>query len=457
MSKVKEKPLIPLKIRWISSFVLSVIIVLNAIAIEGWASDIWVSVIANTILFFGYWQASLPITRWGNHWFNWKEQLGLKVGYTTVGILITVNVFLGSVELLEYLTGTGVLPTLREYLVNLMLSTLIMGIMTAILYSLRIMRDAQLVEIEQAEEKVEHYYQSLIAEMEDSILVFDEFGKLQFHSGGVAVPNQPKEQPEQLVWVKEEDRPKLWNFIMQQKEAGKPLQSVIYRMDDPIKGMRYIECNAVSAMESPEISGVITTHRDVTSRVAHEKSKAQFESLKNQINPHFLFNSLNVLSSLVHTDAQLSEQFIDQLARSYRYLLEQKESDLVSLQKELDFIHSFTFLLKIRFEDKLRVEIHLPAEVLKATIPPLSLQLLIENAVKHNQLSNEHPLTIRISSTEDGMLEVRNNLQTRVQQLPSTGLGLENIRNRYNLLTSTKPSFNIENDEYIARIPLIYE
>jgi PAS domain S-box-containing protein len=182
---------------------------------------------------------------------------------------------------------------------------------------------------------------------------------------------------------------------------------------------------------------------------------AQLESLKTQINPHFLFNSLNVLASLVHIDANLSEQFIEQLARSYRYLLEQKDKDLVPLQTEINFVHAFAFLLKIRFEEKLRIEIQLDASVMSLLVAPLTLQLLIENAVKHNSTSYESPLVIYISHENTDWLVVRNNLQTREYSAAPSGLGLKNITARYALFTKQEPRFFEKDGSYVAMIPLL--
>ncbi len=211
-----------------------------------------------------------------------------------------------------------------------------------------------------------------------------------------------------------------------------------------------------------KVAGRIWSCRDITDRTNSERERiekgvaqAQFESLRNQLNPHFLFNSLNVLSSLVHIDADLSEQFIDQLARSYRYLLEQKGKELVPLKVEIDFIHSFVFLLKIRFENKLQVNVNVYQGSMDQLVAPLTLQLLIENAVKHNIVSADEPLVIDIHDHEPGYLIVRNNLQLRINRMPSTGLGLKNIVSRYALLTDRVPEFKAENGQYIAVIPLI--
>jgi LytS/YehU family sensor histidine kinase len=184
-------------------------------------------------------------------------------------------------------------------------------------------------------------------------------------------------------------------------------------------------------------------------------AQAQFEALKHQVNPHFLFNSLNVLSSLVHQDADLSEKFIDQLAKAYRYVLEQKDQELVLLKTELDFINSFVFLLKIRFEEKLQVNIRVPAEKLTTYLPPLTLQLLLENAVKHNSLSMDSPLIVNIYTNEEGFLVVENNVQLRQQETVSTGVGLKNITSRYQYLSSKQPTFYQVGNKYLSNIPLI--
>lgn len=192
-------------------------------------------------------------------------------------------------------------------------------------------------------------------------------------------------------------------------------------------------------------------------KLSREIAIAQYEGLRNQVNPHFLFNSLNVLSSLVHRDAEMSEIFISRLAKAYRYVLEQRDHELVELKTELDFINAFVFLLKIRFENKLKVQIAIPADKLNCFVAPLTLQLLIENAVKHNILSVDSPLIIDIMTDEENYLLVKNNVQLRKQQFASTGIGLKNITNRYSHLTNKKVIFNLTENNYIAHIPLLEE
>lgn len=178
--------------------------------------------------------------------------------------------------------------------------------------------------------------------------------------------------------------------------------------------------------------------------------------LRTQVNPHFLFNSLSILSSLVHTDANLSEKFIEQLSRSYRYILEQKEQSLVTLRTELEFIKSYSFLLKIRFENKLDLKVQLADEILdRFKIAPLTLQLLVENAVKHNRMSLKEPLVITVYLENPQTLVVKNPLQPRVTPVLSTGVGLQNIIDRYALLTERRVWAGETEDNFVVKVPLL--
>lgn len=190
-------------------------------------------------------------------------------------------------------------------------------------------------------------------------------------------------------------------------------------------------------------------------RLEKENVQAQFAALKSQVNPHFLFNSLSILSSLVHADAELSEKFIDQLSRAYRYILEQKDNERVLLKTELEFIQAYRFLLNIRFENKFDVVVNVPeADQNRYSIAPLTLQLLVENAVKHNRMSAKEPLQVHIH-IGDNCLIVSNNRQLRPQSEASTGVGLQNIINRYALLTD-RPVWIGENEgSFVVKIPLL--
>ncbi len=189
-------------------------------------------------------------------------------------------------------------------------------------------------------------------------------------------------------------------------------------------------------------------------RLEKESIASKFEALKNQVNPHFLFNSLNTLSSLVHTDPAKAEIFIDEFSSIYRYVLENQERLVVSLKEELDFIKSFVFLLKIRFGEGLDFTIKIDGDKLHFNLPTLSLQLLVENEIKHNIVTKDKPLKITIFTEKDDII-IKNNLQYRNEKVERTGIGIENLKQRYQLLTNLRPVFIIENDYYIAKIPLI--
>jgi len=190
-------------------------------------------------------------------------------------------------------------------------------------------------------------------------------------------------------------------------------------------------------------------------RLKKEQISARYEALKSQVNPHFLFNSLNVLASLVHKDAEQAEQFIRRLSTVYRYILESREQEVVPLAEELTILHAYLFLMETRFGASLQTDIRLP-EPANGQVAPLTLQMLVENALKHNEASKSHPLRIEIYA-ENGYITVRNNLQPKNALPESTGIGLENISARYQIL-SGKPVLISDNDGHFSvKIPLIPE
>lgn len=189
-------------------------------------------------------------------------------------------------------------------------------------------------------------------------------------------------------------------------------------------------------------------------RLKTENIQSQYDSLKAQLDPHFLFNSLNVLSSLIEKDSEKAKQFIEDFAKVYRYVLEVKNEMVVPLRSELQFMDSYINLQKIRFEDGLHVKRNIQSQHLDQYVLPLSLQEVVGNAIKHNEVSSEKPLVIEIISSEDGVL-VKNNLQLRTEKVESTGVGLNNLTKRYHLLSSHKPDFRILDLEYQATLPLI--
>ena len=189
-------------------------------------------------------------------------------------------------------------------------------------------------------------------------------------------------------------------------------------------------------------------------QLQREFAQVRLQALKSQVNPHFLFNSLSVLSSLVHVSPEQAELFIQHLAKAYRYILEQKESEMVSLKEELSFLEAYFFLLQIRFNQKIKLVKTISPETEALCLPPLTLQLLVENAVKHNRMSAQEPLTINVLAQE-ATLVVENNKQAREKVESSTGVGLENIRKRYAMLTEKKPVITQTETVFRVQIPLL--
>jgi two-component system LytT family sensor kinase len=181
----------------------------------------------------------------------------------------------------------------------------------------------------------------------------------------------------------------------------------------------------------------------------------QVDSLKNQINPHFLFNSLNTLSSLVSSDRANAEKFIDEMSTIYRYLLQNNEKNLITLKDELHFIHSFFHLLKTRYAEAIKINIDVKDLYTEYLVPPLSLQVLVENAVKHNVVSVAKPLEIKIYTDELQQLIIENNVQHKVTAVKSNKVGLTNIFAKYNLLNQPQVIVNHTEKIFQVILPLI--
>ncbi|NOR86518.1 MAG: hypothetical protein GQ527_02800 [Bacteroidales bacterium] len=189
-------------------------------------------------------------------------------------------------------------------------------------------------------------------------------------------------------------------------------------------------------------------------RFKKENAEVRFESLRSQLNPHFLFNSLNTLSALVYEDTEKAALFIRELSDVYRYILENRENDLVDLTKELHFAQSYIQLIQLRFGDNIKVETAVSNSQAHFRIAPLTLQLLIENAVKHNVISKKRPLQIYIY-LEENILVVKNKLQPKDTKEYSNEMGLKNIENRYAFLTDRAVEVIEDRQEFIVKIPLI--
>lgn len=189
-------------------------------------------------------------------------------------------------------------------------------------------------------------------------------------------------------------------------------------------------------------------------KLQKENIMAKYESLKNQVNPHFLFNSLNALTNLVYEDQDKAVKFIKQLSEVYRYVLDTREKEVVPLEEEIRFLRAYLFLQQIRFGSKLVVEIDIQ-NTGEIRIAPLALQMLLENAIKHNIVSEEDPLLIRVY-TNSHYIIVENNIQKKAMLgEPSLGVGLENIRKRYEFLSTTRVEVNQDQSRFQVKLPVL--
>ncbi len=196
------------------------------------------------------------------------------------------------------------------------------------------------------------------------------------------------------------------------------------------------------------------SHKEVDT-LSKAQLQAQLDALRQQVNPHFLFNSLNSLITLISENPRQAETFAEELSTVYRYLLRSNQEPLTPLTNELEFIRSYYQLLKTRHGDALRLEMEIAPEAEVRQLPPLTLQLLIENAVKHNIILPDQPLTISLTSDAAHRLIVRNNLQRKPSRAFSNGVGLSNILTKYEVLGKLAPCVEEDGQEFRVVIPLI--
>jgi len=186
-----------------------------------------------------------------------------------------------------------------------------------------------------------------------------------------------------------------------------------------------------------------------------ESIKSQLEALKNHLDPHFLFNNLNILSSLIDKDKDLSQAYLEKFAEIYRVILQSNVTEVIPLSKEMDFINAYIYLIKIRFEENIEISMQLDSESTSKMLPPLTLQMLVENAIKHNIITESKPLKIEISSNGSQWLIVKNNLNPKPTAKNDSGSGLENIENRYAYFTNEKIKLKNDGDYFTVEVPLI--
>jgi LytS/YehU family sensor histidine kinase len=184
--------------------------------------------------------------------------------------------------------------------------------------------------------------------------------------------------------------------------------------------------------------------------------QAELDALKNQIDPHFMFNSLNTLSHLIEKHPAKAAKFNDHLADVYRYILSHKSRDLVLLAEEIAFLNDYYALIRIRFEQAVQLTIDVPSHITEQyLVPPISLQIPAENAFKHNEFTNEHPLHVSLSYTSDPALVFSNPVMSRKQVRPSSGIGLENLNNRYQLITGKQIEVHSSGPQFRVILPLV--
>ena len=202
-------------------------------------------------------------------------------------------------------------------------------------------------------------------------------------------------------------------------------------------------------------------------RAERHQLKLQFEALRTQLSPHFLFNALNTISSLIYRETPLAEDFIRRLAHTYRYILKTNDQQLIRLKTELEMVNDFYFMQRIKFEDCIQFKQSIPDALQNSWIPPLTLQMLMENALKHNLICEEKQLQIEMSAVDGNhlivknniipktqLLKIGNNLVSRPQESKSHKIGLSNIRERYGFFTD-KDIEVVKNHEFIVKLPII--
>ncbi len=240
------------------------------------------------------------------------------------------------------------------------------------------------------------------------------------------------------------------------------------------------QVNAASFMTLGIIGGIYESVRNYElwkktslekEQLQRENLQSQLAGLKSQVNPHFLFNSLNTLVHLIPENPDSAVKFVQKLSKVYRYILEMRDTETTPLSTELEFLNAYVFLLKERFGDNLHVIIDddvckdnidgvtpshpVNTDVCEKHIIPLSLQILFENAIKHNVISAQRPLTISVSIENNEHLIIRNNLQRKNQVQEGTGVGLQNIRNRYQLVSQKEVDIIVTKESFIVSLPLL--
>jgi uncharacterized membrane-anchored protein YhcB (DUF1043 family) len=190
-------------------------------------------------------------------------------------------------------------------------------------------------------------------------------------------------------------------------------------------------------------------------KLRREALQSQFESLKNQLSPHFLFNSLTALKTLIREAPETAQNYVNNMSKALRYTLQSNEKQLVTLKDEMTFMDSYIYLVKLRFDTNFSVITTIKKEYFLYRLPPLTIQTLVENAIKHNEISKEKPLNINIITTDNETLAVWNNIQVKKTEEEGSGIGLTNLSKQYQLLIGKEISISDQNNQFRVEVPLI--
>ncbi len=212
----------------------------------------------------------------------------------------------------------------------------------------------------------------------------------------------------------------------------------------------------LAVYEGLYLSLKIRQNEEEKNQMIQDSISSQLAGLKNQINPHFLFNSLNTLSSLVHEDADRADAFIGKLSKVYRYILDKYDDHLVTLGDEMNYLHSYLYLMKERFGENLHYTEKIDDKLLHKYVLPMSLQITFENCLKHNIITKEKPLFITVETSDDGKhIIISNNLQKLIFPSTTKALGLENIKKRYNFFTDSQVIIDEKENVFKVILPLL--
>lgn len=250
-------------------------------------------------------------------------------------------------------------------------------------------------------------------------------------------------------------------FLLAMFKGYEQIELFNYRFNENMFLLAYIGMGIVNVFITLMMEGVDRYEKWKDSLKETEElqkvfRQSQLQGLKSQLNPHFLFNSLNSLSSLISEDEEQAEKFLNEMSKVYRYMLRNDEDQMVTLETELQFVDSYLYLLKARYGDGLQLSVKVSEAAMQTMLPPLSLQVLIENAFTQNSMSKSTPLKINIESEDDKWIVVRNNLQPKVvAETVDVEAGLDNLINRYQLINRSEVIITDQPGERIIRLPLI--